>query len=469
MKKTKIIATIGPSSWPIQTLTQMYKNGMNAVRVNGAFADNEELKKVSTLARSISDKIILILDIKGHEVRLNRFDEPLKIKKGDEVVIGSSIKDAIYPVTYPVLYKDLTPGIRLLLDDGNVILEVTKIQNQKIHTKVILGSLLKPAKGMNIPGVKLSNPPLTERDIEQIKFCIKDGWDYVAESFVRNREDVLAIKKYTDGSHMKIIAKIEDLQGVENFDEILEEVEGVMVARGDLGIEVPYERLPMLQKGMIKKCNAKGKPVITATQMLESMIEKPFATRAEISDVANSIIDGTDVIMLSSETSAGAYPAEAVETMRRIAVETEKYIKPKLLDDVPAASEITNATTKAAFEICTSLDIDAVIAVTRTGRTARILSRFKIKQPIYTFVSQDYYMRRMNLSRGVYPFTYNAKYKDRDAALNAIIKEAVDRKLVKKTHKVLVIGNAAKAIDREVYFPNIFEIVEIGKFLQHHK
>ena len=465
MKKTKIVATIGPSSWPKSVMRAMINNGMNTARINGAFADTAELKRVAELVRSISKEVALMLDIKGHEIRLNKFEPDLTIKEGDEVVIGSSAKDKIYPFTYPNLYKDLKIGAKLLVDDGEVELLVTKILNEKIYTKVLSGKIIKKGKSINTPGLKLSNPPLTKRDIEQIEFCIKDGWDFVSASFIRDLTDVRAVQKHTNGSHMKIIAKIEDAYGLKNYDEILTEVEGIMVARGDLGVEIPYEQLPIAQKEMIRKANEMGKPVITATQMLESMVEKPRPTRAEVSDVANAIFDGTDAIMLSGETSSGKYPIEAVKVMNKVAMETEKFIKPQLLAGDPDGPEVTDALAKAAFEVCTNLDINCVIVATRTGRTARLLSRFKIKQPIFTFVSEEYYLRRMNLSRGIYSYIFPKKYRDRDHALAGIIELVIKKKLVKESDKVLVVGNAAKALEKESYFPNIFEIVNIADFM----
>lgn len=465
-KKTKIVATIGPSTWDPEVMKSIIDTGLNVARVNGAFADIEELGRVAKLIRSFSTDVALMLDIKGHEIRLNKFDPDIKIKPGDEVIIGSSKKDKIYPITYPELYSNLKEGVTLLLDDGKVELEVKEIKNKKIYTKVINGSVIKYGKSINTPGTTLLNPPLTKKDIKQIKFCIKDGWDFVSASFIRNADDAKRVRKYLDKSHMKVIAKIEDSQGVENFDEILEEVEGIMVARGDLGIEIPFERVPELQKEFIRKCNEKGKPVITATHMLESMIESPRPTRAEISDVANAVLDGTDAIMLSGESSTGKYPVEAVETMRRIALETENDLTPSLIPGIPDAPEVTNALTKAAFEVATSLDIDSIIVVSKTGRTARLLGRFRITQPIYAFVSKDYYKRRMNLSKGVYPFTFPQTYKDRDHALNGIIKEVIKKGFVNKTDKVLVIGNAVTALTEKAYFPNIFEVVEIKEFLK---
>ncbi|MBN1916015.1 pyruvate kinase [Candidatus Dojkabacteria bacterium] len=465
MKKTKIVATIGPSSWPIPVLRAMIKNGMNAARVNGAFADTAELKKVAELVRSTSTEVALILDIKGHEVRLNKFEEDIPIKQGEQFIIGSSPEDNVFPITYPELYKDLRIGSILLIDDGEVELVVTKILNEKIYTKVLSGNFVKKGKSINTPGTKLSNPSLTKRDIEQIEFCINDRWDYVSASFIRNIEDVKYVKKYTSKSHMKIIAKIEDGEGVKNFDEILEEVEGVMVARGDLGIEVPYEKLPLIQKEIIMKANAKGKPVITATQMLESMIEKPNPTRAEISDIANAILDGTDAVMLSAETSTGKHPVDTIKVMNKVALETEKFIKPEMIPGKPDAPEITDSLAKAAFQVCSDLDIDSIIVVTRTGRAARLLSRFRIKQPIFAFVSEDYFTRRINLSSGVYCYKLPRKYKDRDHALAGIVEIVIKKGLVKKNNKILVIGNASKALENDTYFPNIFEIVNIADFL----
>jgi pyruvate kinase len=313
MKKTKIVCTIGPASWDKEVLKQMIDNGMNVARLNGAFIDIPEMTRVANLIRELSPDVSLMLDIKGHELRLNKFEEDIKVNIGDEVVIGSTKEDKIYVATYMDLFKDIRVGKQILVDKAKTILEVTKITDGKIYTKVISGSVIQRGKGLNTPGTFLNNSPITDIDIEQINFAKADKWDFVAASFIRSKEDLGVIKPHLVNSSLKLIAKIEDGFGVENIDEIIENCDGIMVARGDLAVEVPFEKVPLYQKMMIKKCRDMGKVVITATEMLESMIEKPYPTRAEISDIANAVLDGTDALMLSGETTAGKYPHLCVE------------------------------------------------------------------------------------------------------------------------------------------------------------
>ncbi|HEC65600.1 MAG TPA: pyruvate kinase [bacterium] len=459
LKKTKIIATIGPASWPEDVLKGMIDEGMNAARVNGAFADIEELKRVAKLVRNISSDVALILDIKGHEVRLNKFEDDIPIKTGDKVVIGSSEEDKIFPITYPELYKDLRKKSKLLLDDGNVELAVEDIRDGKIHTRVIHGELLKKGKSINIPGTPLSNDPITERDIKQIKFVIEDNWSFIAASFIRSKEDILAIREHIKDSHLKIIAKIEDQQGVDNFDEILRVSDGIMVARGDLGIEIPFEKIPETQKELIAKSNIAAKPVITATQMLESMVEKPRPTRAEISDVGNAIYDRTDAIMLSGETSTGKYPLEAVRTMKMIAVEAEDEIDPRILPHIPLNLVEIDKLASAAYQICEDKEIKAVILISETDEAARVLSRINLVQPIFAYVKEEYTKMSLLLSKGVYPLVLTKTYKDRDKALDGIVAEAVENKQIKKGEKVLVIGVLDEKESK--FFPSLFETVTV--------
>lgn len=465
-KKTKIVCTIGPSSWDPVVLKKMVQNGMNVARVNGAFADLDELERVEKLIRGVSDKVALMLDIKGHEVRLNKFENPIQIKVGDILEIGPNSEYEVYPITYPDLYKELKVGDILIFDDGNVEGVVRQIgQNGSIKCEITYGSQLKPAKSINTPGIKLSNPALTQRDKDQISFCKKRNWEFLAASFIRGAEDASMVMKQLSGSRMRMIAKIEDGQGINNVDEILDIVDGIMVARGDLGVEIPFERIPIVQKEIIWKCNVAGKPVITATQMLESMTHNPRPTRAEITDVANAIIDGTDAVMLSGESSSGLYPAEAVKVMTRIANEVESNIAPEIIFESTKGPAITDALVKAAFQVAYDLqdEIKAIIVVSQSGRTARLLGRFHLSQPVYAFVSEDIYRRQLALCRGVTAsFTFPKVHTDHEDALQDIMKQVIDLKIANRRDKVLLIG---KSPLKDKYFPNIFEVVEVGKGL----
>jgi len=444
MQKTKILCTIGPASWDKSVIEQMVANGMNIARINGAFADTAELKRVADLIRSVSKDVSLMLDIKGSELRLNKFATAINIKPGDEVVIGSGPEDAIYVITYPDLYKDVRVGVNILGDDGKIKLEVTKIENKKIYTKVITGSQILPAKGLNVPSVELHNPTITPRDIEQINFAIKVNWDMIAGSFIRRADDIDVIRKQCHGSLISIYAKVENEEGVEKIEEIIDAADGIIVARGDLGVELPFERIPMIQKEIVAKCLLKAKPAIVATHMLESMINEPNATRAEINDVANSVFDGADTVWLSAETSKGKYPVLAVQTLRKIADEAEKHILPEILDTDKKVNPITVALAKGIINICENLPIKKIIVLTDTGRTARILSSYKPRQDIIALTSNELYKQMLNTSWGVKAITYKTATYDRDKCIKSIVKKVLDEKLVNPEDLIIVIRGTSK-------------------------
>lgn len=461
------MCTIGPSSWDTTVMKAMIDAGMNVARINGAFADVPELKRVADIVRSISPSVALMLDIKGHEVRLNKFDEDMPIKPGDEVVLGSTTDAALYPRTYMDLHEDIAAGQRIYVDKGEAELEVTKIEDGNIHTKVISGKVIKGGKGMNFPGAKLTNEPITKRDIEQMKFAVEDDWDFISASFIRNAHDIQAVKDAIGKTPIKIIAKIEDQQGVDNFEEILEISDGIMIARGDMGSEMPIERLPIIQKEMIYLCNQAGKPVITATNMLESMIEKVFPTRAEITDVANAVLDGTDAIMTSGETTTGKHPLIVVETMSKIAVENEQYIVPEIMEPyLLEHEEVSVAISNATYEIVQNLEVDKILVVSQTGNMARIIARHSLPIPVVAFVSEEVYKRQLALTKGVEPHTFPREYTDRDGAINGLIEYATTEGMVTKSERVLIVGKASKA---QTYFPNIFEYVDLKKYFSSQK
>lgn len=461
-KKTKIVCTIGPSSWDPEVMRKMIDAGMNCARVNGAFADPAELDKVTKLVRDVSNEVSLMMDIKGPEVRMNKFDAPKEIKPGDEIVIGNDDSTEIYPGNYKDLYKVLQVGQRVVVGDGDVEMVIRKIEGDKMYCEVTFGQVLKPGKALNLPGANFATSALTEKDMANLKHSIELGWDFVSASFIQNKQSAIDVKKHLEGSHMKLIAKIEDQQGVDNIDEILEEVEGIMVARGGLGVELGLEKVPQVQKILIEKCNAAGKPVITATQMLESMQLNPRPTRAEVNDVATAIMQGTDAVMLSAESSAGKYPVEAVEELTKIAIETEKYVKPKINRSRAMGSMASDALSKAVAQISIEMgdQINEVIVVSRTGNTARLIGRHDIPQHLYAFTSKDFYMRRMMLSKGINRvFVLNQTYTDRDAAVKAMMILAKELNIVKTNDKVLLICKTP--LGDEQYFPNVFETIQV--------
>lgn len=462
-KKTKIVCTIGPSSWDPEVMRKMIEAGMNVARVNGAFADEAELDKVTKLVRDVSNEVGLMMDVKGPEVRMNKFAEAKVIQPGDEIIIGNTSADEIYPGNYTDLYKHLKPGQRVVIGDGDVELVIKEIKGDKMHCEVVFGELLKPGKALNLPGAEFATSALTEKDIANLKHSIKLGWDFVSASFIQSAEAAREVKKYLEGSHMKLIAKIEDQRGVDNIDEIIDECEGIMIARGGLGVELGLEKVPMIEKMLIEKCNKVGKPVITATQMLESMITNPRPTRAEVNDAAVAVLMGSDNLMLSGESSAGKYPIEAVKELTKISLEIEQHIEPAIIKYKSYASDTVDALTKAAAEVCIDLEheIDAVIVASRTGLTARLVARHRIKQPIYAFVSDDVYMRRLSLCKGVNRgFTYKKSFKDRDIAIKDLIQESLSQGIVTENSKILVIGRTLAEFGE--YFPNIFEVVKVS-------
>lgn len=462
-KKTKIVCTIGPSSWDPEVMRKMIEAGMNVARVNGAFADEAELDKVTKLVRDVSNEVALMMDVKGPEVRMNKFAEAKPIKPGDMIVIGNSSADEIYPGNYENLYQHLKPGQRIVVGDGDVEMVIKEILGDKMQCEVVFGELLKPGKALNLPGAEFATSALTQKDIANLNYSIKLGWDFVSASFIQSAESAREVNKYLEGTHMKLIAKIEDQKGVDNIDEILEEVEGIMIARGGLGVELGLEKVPMVEKLLIEKFNKVGKPVITATQMLESMTYNPRPTRAEVNDAAMAVMMGSDCVMLSGESSAGKYPVEAVKELTKISQEIEKQTEPAIIKYKSYASDTVDALTKAAAEVCIDLEhqIEAVIVASRTGLTARLVARHRIKQPIFAFVSDEAYMRRLSLCKGVVKgFVYDKKNSDRDSAIKELLQECLKQGIVTQDSKVLVIGRTQPEFGE--YFPNIFEVVRVG-------
>lgn len=315
---------------------------MNVARVNGAFADEAELDKVTKLVRDVDANVGLMMDVKGPEVRMNKFAADKVIKPGDQIIIGSSEADEIYPANYPNLYEFMKVGQRMVVGDGDVELILREVRDGKMYTEVVYGELLKRGKALNLPGAEYTSSTLTDRDIANLKHSLTLGWGYVSASFIQNAASARIVREYLKGSNMQLIAKIEDQQGVDNIDEILAEVDGIMVARGGLGVELGLEKVPMVERLLIERANAAGKPSITATQMLESMITNPRPTRAEVNDVATAILLGSDAVMLSGESASGKYPVEAVKWLKKMAVEIEPLVDySKLGKKVGPASHIT--------------------------------------------------------------------------------------------------------------------------------
>lgn len=464
-RKTKIVCTIGPASWDEKTVKAMFQAGMNVARINGAFADLEELDRVKTLIRKVDPRIALMLDIKGHEVRLNKFETPIFVKKGDEIIIGNSKEDPIYPVTFPNLWKDLSKGQIIMVDKGSASLEVTKItKDGKIHTKVLFGEKIAPGKGMNFPGAKLSNEAITTIDRDQIKHCAENGWEYVSASFIRDKNDVKAVKKVIGESNMHLIAKIEDQQGVDNIDEIIEESDGIMIARGDLGSELPLEKLPMLQKVIIRKCNSMAKPVILATNLLESMTYNVFPTRAEVTDVANGVMEGADALMTSGETAQGKYPVESVEMLAKIAKETEQYLEPLFIhQEFSDDDDLSLFPSQAVYESVVNQKVHKVLVISEKGELLRTLSRYSLHQPILAFVTEKIFRNQLSLTKNVSAYVYKAKSKKTSTVVRDLLDFAYKENLLNLNDKVVVTG---RIVGSDNLSPFLFELVKVKDVLK---
>ena len=415
-KKTKIVCTLGPASDSEEVLTQLVENGLNVCRFNFSHGDHAEQKVRMDTAKRVREKlnvpVALLLDTKGPEIRTGKFADPeVLLEQGQQFIV--TMDDVLgtkekCTVSYKELVNDVKVGDTILIDDGLVGLKINEIKGNDIICTVENSGIVKNHKGVNLPGVKINLPALTPKDISDIEFGIEQDIDFIAASFVRKASDVLAIREILENNnatHIQIISKIENQEGVENLDEILQVSDGLMVARGDLGVEVPTEEMPIIQKDMIRKCNELGKPVITATQMLDSMIRNPRPTRAEVTDVANAIYDGTDAIMLSGETAAGKYPVEAVKTMATIAKRTEETLNyDNLLEKNSRNNEtVTDAISHATCTTAVNLNASAIITSTSSGHTARMVSKCRPKCPIIATTNDEKVMRRLALTWGVYP------------------------------------------------------------------
>ena len=418
IRKTKIICTLGPAVDDAELIRKLIRGGMDAARFNfshGSHAEHlERLNMLKAVRDAMGRPVATILDTKGPEIRIKSFEEKsITLQTGDtftlttEDVVGNQ---GWVSVTYPNLHQELTPGQEILIDDGLVAIRVDRIEDTRIICTVENGGTLSANKSINIPGVHIQLPALTERDISDIRFGVENDFDFIAASFVRRAADVQAVRdvlRECGGSDVKIIAKIENQEGVDNLDEILEAADGIMVARGDLGVEIPAARVPILQKQMIRKGLQAGKPVITATQMLDSMIRNPRPTRAEVSDVANAVYDGTSCVMLSGETAGGKYPVEALQSMVGIVTETENaidYWRQFQKQRVLPTSDINDAITHTCCLTAKDLDAKAILAATNSGRSARMICRFRPACPIAALTMHEKVRRQLNISWGVIPF-----------------------------------------------------------------
>lgn len=470
MRKTKIICTIGPASESEEKLKELILAGMNVARFNFSHGSHEEHKKkfdrVNKVSNELGIPVAVLLDTKGPEIRLKSIDggktelvAGQKFILTSEEVVGNNEKVSI---TYKNLKNDISVGSTILIDDGLIEMVVEEIEETDIICTVINGGPISNNKGVNVPGAVLSMPYISDVDRSDIMFGCDMGFDYLAASFVRSKEDVLEVRKIIDesGSHMKIIAKIESMQGIRNLEEILEVSDGIMVARGDLGVEIPMEEVPVVQKKMIKLAEAQGKHVITATQMLESMIKNPRPTRAEATDIANAIYDGTTAIMLSGETAAGLYPVEAVKTMARIAERTEQAIdyngrmkRRENIENFDVTTAISHATCTTAMD----LKAAAIITVTISGFTAGMISRYKPSCPIIACSVSPRICRQMNLCWGVTPI-WIARESTTDDLFDVAVRAAEDAGYIQKGDKAVLTAGVPLGVSGRT---NMIRVVEV--------
>lgn len=477
MRKTKIVCTIGPASESVEKLVELINSGLNVCRLNFSHGDFEEhgarIVNIREAAKQTGKTVGILLDTKGPEIRTNTMENgAIELEEGSEIivsmteVVGTTQK---FSITYPGLIDDVHVGSKILLDDGLIGLEVLDINKTdgEIKTKVLNPGTLKNKKGVNVPNVSVNLPGITEKDANDIVFGIEQGIDFIAASFVRRASDVLEIRELLEkhnAAHIQIISKIENQEGVDNIKEILEVSDGLMVARGDLGVEIPAEEVPLVQKDLIKQCNALGKPVITATQMLDSMQRNPRPTRAEASDVANAIFDGTDAIMLSGETAAGSYPVEAVQTMHSIASRAEQALNySEILQQrsKQVGPSITDAIGQSVVHTALNLNASAIVAPTESGYTAKIVSKYRPQSPIVAVAANDSVARRLSLVWGVTPVV-GERVNTIDDMLDHAVNDAVKTGVV--AHGDLVVITAGVPVG-ESGATNLMKVQVVGDVL----
>ena len=473
IKRTKIVCTLGPASQSEDVLRELILNGLNVCRFNFSHGSHEEHKgridMVKKVREELNKPIAILLDTKGPEIRTGNFADPeVLLEEGSEFtitmdeVVGTK---EICTVSYKGLADDVKEGDTILIDDGLVGLRVKSVENGNIKCIVENSGIVKNHKGVNVPGVKINLPAITPKDVSDIEFGIREGIDMIAASFVRKASDVLAIREILEKNNagdVLILSKIENQEGVENIDEILQVSDGIMVARGDLGVEIPTEEIPIVQKMIIKKCNELAKPVITATQMLDSMIRNPRPTRAEVTDVANAIYDGTDAIMLSGETAAGKYPVEAVKVMASIAkrieqtLDYDRMLKEKGSKNVTVTDAISHATCTTAVD----LNASAIITSTSSGYTAKMVSRFRPQAPIIAATSNEAVMRRLALTWGVCPIK-SALAGNTDEVIEKSIEASIESGYVKNGELVVITAGVPVGVSGTTNLIKVHVISEV--------
>lgn len=467
MRKAKIVCTIGPATSSIKVIGHMIRAGMNVARMNFSHGTYEEHKRAINTIRQVARKydapVALLQDLKGLKIRVGAIkDSYTVLKKGATLTITTKkiIGDnKIISVSYPDLIKDVNIGDNILFDDGLLRLKIVGREKGQLLTKVLEGGLLRERKGVNFPGTKISGTVFTKKDREDLAFGISMGIDYAAMSFVRSKEDILKVKSWLkkQGADIPVIAKIENRQALDNIDEIIEAADGIMVARGDLGVELPPETVPLIQKDLIKKCNAAMKPVITATQMLESMTGHMTPTRAEAADVANAVLDGTDALMLSAETSIGKYPVEALKMMDRIIRSTEESEIQTYSTDI-VSKHFAQALAESACSAAMDINAGTIVSFSRSGFTALLVSKFRPRAPITGFTVSENMRRRMNLYWGTDP--YIMKFPgNTDEMISESEKILLQKGLARKGDSIVIIASSPFELGGK---SNIMKLHKVG-------
>jgi len=445
LKHTKIVATISDKNCEPDFLSSLEKSGMNVVRINTAHQTTESAMNIIRNVRSVSDGLAILVDTKGPEIRTKNITEPVKISKGEQISIKCGDEqsgEGVLVVDYPYFVRDIPVGSSVLIDDGELELTILEKRDDSLVALVGNNGLIKNKKSINVPGISLNLPSLTEKDRLFIRWAAANDLDFIAHSFVRNKEDVMAVQQILDEeeSKIKIIAKIENTDGVKNIDEILDHAYGIMVARGDLGIEVAAEKIPAIQRKLIRKCVERKKPVIIATQMLHTMISNPRPTRAEVSDVATAIYDRTDAVMLSGETAYGQYPIEAVQLMSRVALEVESSKDKR--NDLPVPrleNEVSAFLAEAAVMSGNELKVAAIITDTLTGKIARYISAFRSPRPVFAKCHNGRVKRELALSYGVYASEIVVK-KNKYKLVETSLLDLVERGFINENDTVVYVG-----------------------------
>ena len=448
LHRTKIVATLGPASNSYDAIASLVQAGMSVARLNFSHGSYEDYAHTVSLLRAISQEldtpVTILQDLQGPKIRVGQLPGAISLQAGESVTLVPMSENNNQPDTiaidYPYLAEEAHPGAQVLLDDGLLEFKVEAISHQSVRCQVIKGGMLKSRKGVNLPSLNLRLPSLTEKDIKDLEFGISQGIDWVSLSFVRRAEDIYALKQLlaAKGADVPVIAKIEKPQAIANLQAIVNECDGLMVARGDLGVEMSPEKVPMLQKQIIRLCNQKGIPVITATQMLESMIQNPRPTRAEANDVANAIIDGTDAVMLSGESAVGAYPVQAVEMMARIAQDVEKDLQ--FVNHPPVDSDETHALSEALNAIDKIVDLRCIVAFTSSGYTARLASAERPKAPVIALTDNIQVYHRLNLVWGVKPLLLDFQVESFEDLVKQAETNLVERNLAAVGDRILIVG-----------------------------